>query len=361
MGLTGSLLIVDDEQDILLFLEMMFQQSSYTVYTATNGEDALHLLQQNNIDVLVSDIRMPGMTGIEMMEKRFQDQSDLQCIFISGHSDIDMAIEAMKKGALNFLRKPVDFEHLEASVQQAMEKIALLRENQQKKMEIMEYQQNLEKLVAKRTAELQLANQKLQKEIEVRREAQDAALYQAHHDPLTGLANRLLFRDRMDMALRLAQRNNKGLALLLIDLNGLKAINDAFGHVNGDLLLTEVGQRLKESTRESDTVARMGGDEFILILQEVNCFDNATLISRYVCKVIEQPFILKGRLVSITASIGIALFPDDGAEVDILLRKAEGAMYDEKKKGKPDYFYTSFFDGEATEKNSSLPKGAKTD
>lgn len=165
--------------------------------------------------------------------------------------------------------------------------------------------------------------------------------YLAHHDPLTGLANRVLFRERLDRAIKNAEPNRDSVALLFIDLDGFKTINDTLGHPVGDEMLAKVAQRLVGSVRGKDTVARMGGDEFTLVLAEFSGLRSIDFISRKIIKKLAEPYQVANRTVYITASIGIALYPNDGTDADRLLQNADTAMYHAKAQGKNGFAYFS--------------------
>lgn len=163
----------------------------------------------------------------------------------------------------------------------------------------------------------------------------------AAHDPLTNIPNRVLFSDRLGRALSKVKRNCHQLALLFLDLDGFKEINDSFGHQKGDMLLKEVAQRLKGCLRERDTVARWGGDEFTLLLENLQHRQDAATVSEKVLSTLARPFELDGNQISITASIGISVFPDDGDNAEKLLINADAAMCHSKKLGKNDYQFAS--------------------
>jgi diguanylate cyclase (GGDEF)-like protein/PAS domain S-box-containing protein len=177
-----------------------------------------------------------------------------------------------------------------------------------------------------RTAELATANHELG-------QARDEAQHQALHDGLTGLPNRTLLRDRLQQAILLADRDHSGLALLIMDLDRFKDVNDTLGHHSGDDLLQQVGARLRNTLRASDTVARMGGDEFAMILPTAGDADFAARVAQTLVKALEQPFTLDGHTVSIGASIGVAAYPEHGADAKVLLRHADVAMYAAKRAG----------------------------
>jgi diguanylate cyclase (GGDEF)-like protein/PAS domain S-box-containing protein len=165
-----------------------------------------------------------------------------------------------------------------------------------------------------------------------RKQAEELLEYQALHDSLTGLPNRTVLRDRLNQAIKLASRNQQSVALLLMDLDRFKEINDTFGHHAGDVLLQQLKPRLELALRECDTVARLGGDEFAIVLPDTGS-DGAVWIARKVLATIEEPIMLEDCTVNVGASIGIALYPEHGKEVSSLLRRADIAMYHAKQSG----------------------------
>ena len=183
--------------------------------------------------------------------------------------------------------------------------------------------------------------EKAQLEISERIRAEKAIKHLANHDALTGLPNRRLFNERIHLEISRAQRNNQKIGIMLFDLDHLKKVNDSYGHNAGDLLLQAVSQRLLGLLRKSDTIARMGGDEFLLILPEMNQPQDAIQTAERILNALSTPFHLESYEVFITTSIGIAIFPDDGDEVNSLVKKADIAMYKAKEKGGNVYhFYT---------------------
>jgi len=181
------------------------------------------------------------------------------------------------------------------------------------------------------------AIQTIFKDITERRQGQERLAHLALYDSLTGLPNRALFFDRMKQLLSLAKRNSYVLALLCVDLDHFKAVNDSHGHSAGDLLLQEAAQRMTACTRKADTVARMGGDEFIGICGRIAALEDATVVARKILSTLSEPFQLNGHQCTIGASIGISLYPRDGEDTETLLAKADQAMYRVKKQGKGGY------------------------
>lgn len=186
---------------------------------------------------------------------------------------------------------------------------------------------------------LQTLNDTLANEITVRKLAEERILQMACHDNLTGLPNRALFKDRLETAQRLAMRNRNKLAVLFIDLDGFKAVNDTLGHKAGDNVLQEVAIRLSEVVRQSDTVARMGGDEFIVLLNGIDCAADAGVVAKKILAALDQAMLLEEQVAKVGASIGISIFPDHGDDSEKLVSYADSAMYGVKKSGKHDYAF----------------------
>ncbi|MBI4666833.1 MAG: GGDEF domain-containing protein [Nitrospinae bacterium] len=185
----------------------------------------------------------------------------------------------------------------------------------------------LEDLVSARTRDLTSINEQLQESEKLLRKL-------AHHDPLTGLANRHLLDERLVSAIERAKRRHERIAVLLVDLDNLKPVNDNHGHDAGDIILRAVAQRLKNSVRASDTVARMGGDEFVILLEDLAGPYDAVVVSRKILDEMKEPVPVKSFSLHISVSIGVALYPDDGDEAQTLIKHADRAMYGSKLGGR---------------------------
>jgi len=175
------------------------------------------------------------------------------------------------------------------------------------------------------------------RDVTERKAAEETIRQLAYHDALTGLPNRILMHDRLTIAMARAERTHKKLALMMLDLDKFKEVNDTRGHTIGDLLLKAVAERLTQSLRKNDTVSRQGGDEFIVILPDLNDKNDALRLAQKILHIFHTPFRLIDHTISISTSIGIALFPDDGITVDELIKHADSAMYESKKKGRNQY------------------------
>lgn len=188
-------------------------------------------------------------------------------------------------------------------------------------------------------------------DITKKKQADDKIYTQANYDKLTGLANRNLFTNRFNQCIDLAQREQKKLALMYIDLDGFKHINDSLGHSAGDLLLTEAAQRLQQSVRKSDTVTRLGGDEFAIIMTNNESVYSIEKVANKILSLIAEPYQLRDKTGYVTASIGVTFYPDDGNDVETLLRKADSAMYKSKGSGRNTYqFFTKEMDALAQQR-----------
>lgn len=202
---------------------------------------------------------------------------------------------------------------------------------------LMRARDELECRVQERTAELAKANALLQEEIQERRLAEEQIRHLAHHDPLTGLLNRRLLEDRLEQAMGIAKRNGKQVAVQFIDLDHFKEVNDRLGHRVGDLLLQAVAMRLRGLLREVDTISRVGGDEFVVVLPDMQSATAAGETAQRVLRALEKPYSIEGHELTVTPSIGVSRYPKDGSNAQMLISRADAAMYQAKKSGRANY------------------------
>ena len=297
---SGRILIVDDTPENLAVLTQVLRREGYEVLSVLSGRRALQAARRETPDLVLLDVQMPEMDGYETC-RRFKADETLRAIpivFISAATDTDVKVRAFTSGGVDFVSKP--FEHQEV--------LARVRTH-----------------LALRSAERDLERRLLQKEQEV--------LHMAYHDALTGLPNRLQLFNRLEYALEVAERERRQLAVLSLDIDRFKIVNDSLGHEVGDQLLMTVAQRLRDSVERSDIVCRIGADEFALVLTDVDTAVFAAHLAEELLPSISEPILAGEHAISISPSIGIAIFPEDGADAGSLLRNADAAMGRAKEGG----------------------------
>jgi diguanylate cyclase (GGDEF)-like protein/PAS domain S-box-containing protein len=224
-----------------------------------------------------------------------------------------------------------------------------ITERRQAQEALAQAHEMLEHRVVERTAELAQANSQLQEEVFERIRAEQRIWHIAHHDALTGLPNRALLHDRLDQILAQAGRNGHRAAVMFVDLDRFKSINDTLGHDVGDELLKSVAGRLQDVVRAADTVSRLGGDEFVIVLPDVVAVEDAQRVAEKVVNVLAPAVSIQGHELRATPSIGISLFPDDGDDAYTLMKNADTAMYHAKAEGRNNYqFFAARMNERAT-------------
>ena len=308
-----TILIIDDEEQIRSLLVDLLGDN-YHCSDAGSAEEALAALSQDTFDLVISDIDMGGMSGLELVPHVHSLSPDTVVVMISGNHDIEFAIRALRVGAFDYISKPIDLRHVEASVERALNHHSLLKEKRQ-------YKEQLESLLEQRTAEVD---------------------WLAYYDTVTQLPNRALFEDRLTQAVAIARAKNQSLGVLFISLDQFKKVNDSLGHGPGDSLLKEFAERLKSCISKSDTVARFGNDEFALLRTQINGTKDVIETIGSLSQVLKFSFDLTGHELFATASVGVSLFPLDGEDSQTLLKNAGAALYKAKKSGGANYqFYTA--------------------
>jgi two-component system cell cycle response regulator len=294
--LNARILIVDDQEANVLLLQQMLIHVGYTNITSTRDPHAVCTLHRDNhYDLILLDLQMPGMDGFQVMESLKEIETNGYLPVLAVTAQPAHKLRALKGGAKDFISTPFDFAEILMRVHNMLE-VRLLHEAARN------HGKMLETLVL--------------------------------NDPLTGLANRRLLSDRISMALAHARRNKNAMAVVYLDLDGFKQVNDTLGHGAGDILLKKVAERLVATVREEDTVARQGGDEFIIALWQVSGADYATTVASKVIKAVSQSYDIEGHVVNITASAGVAIYPAHGKDADMLLKSADLALYEAKGAGK---------------------------
>jgi diguanylate cyclase (GGDEF)-like protein len=297
-------LIIDDEEQIRhLLIDVL--GSSYQCSDAGSAEEALAALAHNTFDLVISDIDMGGMSGLELVPHVHSFSPDTVVVMVSGNQDIEFAIKALRVGAFDYITKPIDIRHVEASVERALNHANLLKEKRRDKEQI-------EILLQQRTAQVDRL---------------------AYYDTVTQLPNRALFEDRLTQALAIANTTNQLLGVLFISLDQFKKVNDSLGHGPGDTLLREFAERLKSCISKSDTVARFGNDEFALLRTQIDGANDVIETIGSLSQVLKFSFDLPGHELFGTASVGVSLFPLDGEDCQTLLKNAGAALYKAKRSG----------------------------
>ncbi len=292
------LLIEDNLADSRLLREMLNDAvpDKHIVTAASSGNEAKTLLNEFDFDIVITDLNLPDTNGLDIISCIQSINSKIPIVVLSGDTNQTLALEIVQMGAQDYLVKGQGDGHLISRV--------------------IDYS------------------------IERKKDVQQLS-HLANYDSLTGLANRLLFRERLDRALIRADRSKTLVALFVIDLDRFKNVNDTLGHDAGDQLLIEVANRLKECTREGDTVCRLGGDEFTIIMEDVKNVDDAVVIADKVLSFMKKPFDINANEIFVTPSIGITVYPIDDTNAGHLFINADSAMYQAKESGRNCYrFYT---------------------
>src|SRR5687767_8508048 len=313
MSQKPKLLIIDDEEQIRHLLRDLLG-TTYDCNEAGSAEEALAALSRQEFDLVISDIDMGGMSGLELVPRVHSIAPDTVVVMISGNQDIEFAIQALRVGAFDYITKPIDIRHVEASVERALKHSELLKEKRL-------YKEQLEELLQERTAQVD---------------------WLAYYDTVTQLPNRALFEDRLTQAVAIARAKDESLAVLFISLDQFKKVNDSLGHGPGDSLLREFALRLKSCISKSDTVARFGNDEFALLKTQIDDANDVIETIGSLSKVLKFSFDLRGHELYATASVGVSLFPFDGDDSHTLLKNAGAALYKAKRSGGANYqFFTA--------------------
>jgi diguanylate cyclase (GGDEF)-like protein len=284
------LLIEDNDVDAQLTQDLLSEWSTeeFQVARAATLAEGLSLLSRERFDAMLLDLSLPDAFGLPTVREVHASSPTIPVVVLSGVSDQNLALQAVRQGAQDYLVKGQSHPELLArAIRYAIE----------------------------------------------RKRFEEHLTYLAQYDHLTGLVNRILFRDRLVQATARSKRMQQMICLMLLDLDRFKLVNDTFGHDMGDELLKAVSERLKTCVREVDTVARMGGDEFTIILEGVSSEQNVLVVAKRITESIATPFELKGHCISIGISIGITIYPQDDHPVDELLKHADTAMYQAKQQG----------------------------
>ena len=435
------ILYMEDDPSLSLLLKKRFERRGYRVDIAADGEEGLRMAGTSQYDILLIDYNMPYRGGIDVIRALASNGKFTPTIMVTGEGNEEVAVEALKLGAADYVVKDVEMKYLEllpVIVDQVLYKQQLIEESRRMEEAVRESEERYRKLVdlspdgisihvdgrfvfvnpagarmlgaahpdqlvGRSTLDVvhpdcrervklliqQLgekvslapwieeqyirldgspidvevcgvnfvyrgtpAIQMIFKDITERKLVEQRLERMALYDALTGLPNRMLFFDRTNQLLAFARRNTYILSLLYMDLDNFKYVNDTFGHEVGDLVLAEVSKRMTSSMRSSDTVARMGGDEFIGICARIASSADAAVIAKKIIAVLARPLRIGELELTISVSIGISLYPLDGDDVETLMKKADDAMYRVKKNAKGGF---RFFSDDAGASSVSAP------
>ncbi len=301
---TVRVLLIEDNPDSILLIQEMLVDDNHGDFVLTSAEQlstGLKCLGEKEgvIDVILLDMSLPDSHGIDTLIKVQNLTSEVPIVVLSNHVDEMFAIKAVQQGAQDYLIKGgINGNLLVRSIRYAIER------------------------------------HRMRKELE---QTQARLQHLAHHDNLTGLPNRHLFYDYLYKSMARAYRHGKILAVLFVDLDKFKHVNDTMGHAEGDLLLISAAKRMEGCVRESDIVARIGGDEFIIMLDSVKSAHAAAQVAHKIQEAMSKVFKSEDCEHFVTTSIGISLYPLDSSDVETLIKNADSAMYNAKGCGRNNY------------------------
>ncbi|VAW59151.1 diguanylate cyclase/phosphodiesterase (GGDEF & EAL domains) with PAS/PAC sensor(s) [hydrothermal vent metagenome] len=285
---SGNIIIADDDPSILLLLRHFLSENNYDVTEARSGLEAIELCREQRFDLAIFDLVMPDVDGISACkEVTLQTSTPPPVLIITSLDDDTSVSHAFDAGAIDYITKPINWSVFKQRVKR-----------------IVESEKNCQKI------------QRLE-----------------FHDTLTGLPNRTLFLDRLESATHRAHRSQNMAALMMIDIDNLKLINETLGHANGDKLIQSVASRLSRTIRDTDTLSRSGGDEFNMIIENIQQLEDVALMAEKFSHAIEHSLTLMDQEIHVKASIGVSVYPQDGDDIGSLLSHADAALHRAKEKG----------------------------
>ncbi len=355
----GRILLVDDQAQNRDMLGRRLERRGYDVVlreSAVGIEDAIAEL---DIELVLLDWMMPERSGLEALEgiRRRFDAEHVPVIVVTALDDGDVVSQALEGGANDYITKPIDLRVLTARVKAQLDR-------RQAVLELDAIRDSLERTVQERTQDLVSANETLSAEIGEREAAEARAQSLARHDPLTGLANRRHFLEELDRRIALVGAEENAFALMFVDLDRFKPINDVHGHAIGDQLLQVIGTRLMGCIRDDSFAARLGGDEFAVLLEGPGGREGVAAAARRMLHELSAPILVNGLKLTVGASIGVSLCPEDGRDAAELLQRGDAAMLRAKEDRGAFKFFDSSIDEELkskaaleTELRSAIPNG----
>lgn len=315
-----TILIIDDEKDILDLLSNILKSEGYNIFTASNGREGIDLFIKYNPDLILTDVKMPVMDGLDVLREVKSKDSNTEVIILTGHSDEATAVDCLRFGAYDYFRKPLeDIDVLLTAVRRVLEK-----------------------------RQLEIKNLTLLKQLE------ELSI----KDPLTGVYNYRYLQHCLEGEIERSQRYARSFFILMMDADHFKAINDSFGHLFGDYVLKELCEIIQKELRTTDRLFRYGGEEFFVIMNEISKDQVVNVVNRLLVAIRNYTFRYEGQETKMTVSMGGALFPDDANDKVQLIRKADQALYKAKNSGRNRFECCFYMPVDVTDqRDSPLQKG----
>lgn len=290
------ILIVDDEQDILDLLTAALKSEGYEVLSALDGAEGIKLFKKGKPDLIITDVKMPGKNGLDVLRAVKDSESDVDVIILTGHSDEVTAIDCLRNGAYDYLLKPLEeIDILFATIERAIAKRLLIQKN---------------KHLLKQLEEM------------------------AIKDPLTNLYNFRYLHKHLDEEISRCERYGRVTSVFLLDLDHFKSVNDTYGRLFGDHVLRKVSELMRCNKRMTDSLYRYGGEEFFIILPETSAKEAMPVAERFMDVIRNHCFQCDGQRTNITISIGGAFCPGQAKDKTELIRNADQALYKAKETGR---------------------------
>jgi diguanylate cyclase (GGDEF)-like protein len=311
-----SLLYIDDNKEMLDEVASYLKYRVKKLFTASNEEEAIQEYHRNHPDLIVATAN-----SLDILKRIKEDDSNIPILIICSKEETDTIIDSINNNIDSYILKPINLDKLMDKIIKLAEPILMQKHIRLLNQKLIETNNDLEAKIAKAVQEhtnsLISQNQKMQK--------------QAFYDTLTDIPNRAFIYELLEKELKKSKRHKTKFALFFLDLDNFKSINDTFGHEIGDKVLVEFAKRIKENIRESDSVGRLGGDEFLLIASDIQTIDNIKIFANKILKSITKKYFLDNLVLNVSCSIGISIYPDDAEDIGELIKYADIAMYEVKK------------------------------
>ncbi len=288
----GRIILIDDDRDVAAVVKKFLKRSGHTIDTADSGEEGVRLIGDSEYDIVITDIYLPGMDGMAVLEKIKSINADIDIIVITGFGSIQSAVSFMRAGAIDYISKPINFDHLDIIVQKTLERKELIKAARER----------------------------------------DIYFRMSLTDALTGTFNHKYFQESLEREMLYARRKTESLTIMMADIDSFKTVNDTYGHQAGDMVLQRISSNIIKACRGHDTVSRYGGEEFGIILPETGVQKSTRVAERILNAISSNSYPPVAH--TITVSIGIASYPDHAEDKEDLIKKADLALYASKEKGK---------------------------